>query len=125
MTEFIFVVRNGDLYNIGRNKSLEKVKAQLSPGTIVASLKTDDAVSILKLLQQNYSNKRIPESDYFRLNKGEFQECKRQLENGAKINDFLPFFTGSKLIITFLIAWVSISILIIKFGITPLFDQFS
>ena len=67
MEEYIFLIQNGDLYNLGYTKNLEKIQDSLSPGKLFAYMKTKKAESICKSLQLRYINERIPMSDYFRL----------------------------------------------------------
>ena len=125
MTEYVYLIRNGDLYNIGRTENLELIKKKLAPGILEAALETKDAKPILKILQNKYSDRSLPESSYYRLTKEESMECKLKLKVGRNQNDFKPFFSGIKLFITVIIAWCSISILIIRFGIEPIFDKFN
>ena len=125
MPEYIYLIRNGDLYNIGLTESLAKAKQLLAPGVVEASLQTNDAKAILQILQRNYSDKRLPQSNYFRLSKSQFNECKQQLQKGNSKDDFKPFFNGTKLILSFISAWVTISLAIIHFAIQPIFNQFN
>ena len=125
MPEYIYLIRNGDLYNIGLTESLTNAKVLLAPGVLEASLQTNDAKVILQILQKNYSDKRLPQSNYFRLSKAQFNECKQKIQKGSSKDDFKPFFKGSKLILLFVVAWVTISIAIIHFGIQPIFNQFN
>ena len=124
MPEYIYLIRNGDLYSIGLTESLANAKQKLAPGVLEASLETNDAKAILKILQKKYSDKRLPQSNYFRLTKSQFNECKYQLQQGNKKDDFKPFFHGTKLVLVFISAWVVISLAIIRFGIQPIFNQF-
>ncbi len=124
MPETIYLIRNGDLYNIGRTSNLEQVKKKLAPGVIEAFLQTDDSKEILKYLHVNYSDKRLPQTNYFRLTKAQSAECRNKLKKGLHKNDFKPFFSGATLILAFLTAWLSLTLLIIKFGIDPIFHQF-
>ena len=125
MSEYVYLIRNGDLYNIGKTESLTEVRQKLAPGIMEASLQTDDAKAILKILQNKYADKKIPQSNYFRLTKSQYLECKQKLEEGSTKDDFKPFFKGFNLVLTFITAWLTISILIIKFGIQPVFNQFN
>ena len=125
MTEYVYLIRNGDLYNIGKTKQLELLKKKLAPGKLEAVLQTDDAKSILKTLQNKYSDRWVPDSNYFRLTKDESIECKRKLETGRNRNDFKPFFTGGKLFLAFTASWLILSLMIIKFGIEPIFEKFN
>ena len=125
MPEYIYLIRNGDLYNIGQTESMAKAKQLLAPGVIEASLQTKEATAILRILQSNYSDKRLPQSNYFRLSKAQFNECKQQLQKGNSKDDFKPFFHGATLILSFISAWITISITIIHFAIQPIFNQFN
>jgi len=125
MPKYVYLARNGELYNIGISQQLQQTKQSLRPGEVVAALKTDQAEEIYKILQRNYSDRRLPQSNYFRLSKSQAIDCKKQLEKGLNAADFKPFFSGIKLIIFFVLAWSSISLAIIKFGIEPIFKQFS
>ena len=125
MAEFIYLIRNEELYSIGQTESLERIKKSLSPGILEAVLETNDSKAILKILFTNYAKKRLPQTNYFRLTTEEFNECKRQLERGRSKDDFKPFFSGTNLLFTFIVAWLLISLIIIKFGIQPIFNQFN
>ncbi len=124
MPEYVYLVRNGDLYSIGKSPQLQQVKQSLKPGEIVAALKTTDASEILKILQSTYYEKRLPQSNYFRLSKSQAIDCKKKLEKGRNKADFKPFFSGPKLLILFISTWVGLSLAIIKFAIEPVFNQF-
>ena len=88
MAQYIYLIRNGDLYNIGKTEQLELTKKSLAPGKVEAILQTNEATSILKILQNKYAKRVLPGSNYFRLTNEEFIECKRQLEIGQNKNDF-------------------------------------
>ena len=72
-----------------------------------------------------YADVRLPKSDYFRLSETQQLECANYLLASGGKNDFKPFFTGPKLFITFMSAWLILSLVIIKFGIQPIFEKFS
>ncbi len=125
MVEYVFLIRNGELYNIGRTNNLEMIQKKLAPGILIASLKTQESKEILRILQSEFSEQRIPQSDYFRLNKSQFLDCKKKLETSRTKDDFKPFFSGLNLALTFIAVWVAISIAIISILIRPIFDQFN
>jgi len=125
MAEYVYLISNADLYYIGRTEKLEQAKRSLAPGVIEACLETEHAKTILKIIQSNYSDKRLPQSNYYRLTKEQSIECKEKLEQALDVNHFKPFFSGAKLVSSFIIIWISLSMVIIKFGIQPIFDQFS
>ncbi len=125
MPEFVYLIRNGDLFCIGRTEDLERIQKAYKPGLIEIALESNDSKEILKILQKNYSERRLPGSNYYRLSKSEFIQCKKILEKGENIDNFKPFFSGIRLIVTFIAAWISLTLLIIKLGIQPIFNQFS
>ena len=43
MIEYVYMIRNGALYNIGRTDNISLIKKQLKPGVLIASLKTEDS----------------------------------------------------------------------------------
>ncbi len=124
MAEYVYLIKNNDLYYIGRSESIEEVKKSFKPGILLSAMKSSDSKSILRILVSNYSEKRLPQSNYFRLTKSQAEECRKRLETGKSKDDFRPFFSGGTLITTLLISWISISCLIIKFGVEPIFSQF-
>ncbi len=120
MGEYVYLIQNGELYNLGCTSNLVKTQEMLSPGNTFAYLKTKNAESICKNLQKRYFNERLPQSDYFRLKQSQLLECKFILRREGGEEYFEPIFKGKTLIFTFLIAWVSISLFLIKFGIDPI-----
>lgn len=121
----VYLVQNGDLYNIGNTSNLERTKKNLQPGTLIASLKSEKGEDICSKLQDLYSPARLPQSNYFRLSRSQAIECKKQLEEIGGSNYFQPFFIGGKLFIAFFMAWIIISYIIITIGIDPIFSKFS
>ena len=65
MSEFIYLVKNDDLYKIGSTKNLESETNKLKPGKIIASFKASDPKSFKARLLRLYKKKRIPETNYF------------------------------------------------------------
>ena len=125
MADFVYLIRNGDLYNIGLTEDLDLLKKRLAPGILEAALETNDAKTILAILRKKYSAQCLPQSSYYRLTKTESRECIKQLEKGGNKDDFMPFFSGIKLLLTFISVWVGLSILIIKLAVQPVLNQFN
>ena len=125
MAEFIYLIRNAELYNIGRTDNLEQTKKNLAPGILEAVFETNESKETIRFLHKNYADARLPQSNYFRLTKEQFNECKLKMKNGRNKDDFKPFFSGFTLLFTFTIAWISLSLLIIRFAIQPIFNQFN
>ena len=125
MAKYIFLAQNGELYYIGITENLERITKALKPAIIIEVLKSKDSEIILGTLHRNYSDSRLPESNYFRLSKSQAIECKERLKKGRGKDDFKPFFSGFKLVITILLSWLFLSFLIIKFGFEPIFNRLS
>ncbi len=124
MIGYAYLFRNGDLYNIGCAQNFELIKKQLKPDEVIAVLKAEDVEKIREKLHNRYGDVRLPKSDYFRLNEVQKEECLRYLLASGGSHDFKPFFRGPILVVTFLIAWVGISALLIKLFFQPIFDRF-
>ena len=125
MSDYIYLIKNGDLYNIGCSKSLAQIKKSLYPGILEESIQTDEAKAILEILRKKYSDKCIPQTNYYRLTKAELIECKLVIKGVLSKENLKPFFIGGRLIFTFFFAWICLSGLIITLLIEPIFKRFS
>ena len=124
MDNFLYLISNGDLYNIGSCSNLEKTQELLKPGQLFSYLKTKEAASMSKKLRDRYSESRLPESNYFRLSKSQLLECQLMMKSDGSRDYFRPIFKGKILILTFLLSWLSFSLILIKFAIQPIFNKF-
>ena len=43
MLEFVYLMKNGDLYKLGCTKDLESESSKMKPGKIISSCKTKDS----------------------------------------------------------------------------------
>ena len=123
MDSYIYLIENGDLYNIGSTNNIDKVQQLLKPGKLCASLKDKEAVYICKNLHIRYSEVRLPETDYFRLNKSQLLECQLMMKSEGGKKYFEPIFTGLNLIVCFLLAWIFLSGIVIKLGVDPILNR--
>ena len=124
MDSYIYLIENGDLYNIGSTNNIDKVQELLKPGRLCAYLKDKEAVYICKKLHIRFSEMRLPGTDYFRLNKSQLLECQLMLKSESSSDYFQPIFKGATTVVTFLLAWICISFFLIKFGIDPILSRF-
>ena len=124
MIGYVYLVRNGSLFNLGSTENLDKRLRELNPDEIVATLETSQPEKFAASLQAKYSDVRLPLSEYFRLNKAQLSSCKAILlgEGGTSRSILMGRFQG---IILFLIAWVSLSVLVILSLVEPLIKQFT
>ncbi len=124
MDSYIYLIENGDLYNIGSTNNIDKVQQLLRPGKLCASLKDKEAVYICKNLHIRYSEVRLPETDYFRLNKSQLLECQLMMKSEGASNYFQPIFKGGTIVATFILAWFGLTFFLIKLGIDPILSRF-
>ena len=76
---YIYLIRNGDLYKIGKTNDLQEKIKTLKPDEIIKTLKVEDPRSLEVRLFRRYKSKRIPDSEYFRLSKQQLEDCVNQL----------------------------------------------
>ena len=124
MDSYIYLIENGDLYNIGSTNNIDKVQQLLRPGKLCASLKNKEAIYICKNLHIRYSEVRLPGTDYFRLNKSQLLECQLILKGEGASGYFQPIFRGGTLVFTFFLAWFAIAFFLIQVGINPILSRF-
>ena len=79
MARIVYLLRNGDLYKIGHSKDMQQVLKRLKPDEILQTVETDDPFGIEARLLRKYKTFRIPETEYFRLNKDQVDECIKQM----------------------------------------------
>ncbi len=125
METYIFLIQNGDLFNIGVARNLERTKESLKPGKVCAymKIKENESETLCRNLQTRYSEVRIPQTDYFRLSKSQLLECQLMMKNEGGKKYFEPIFKGFNLIVSFLFAWFFLSGLVIKLAIDPILNR--
>ena len=130
MSEFVYLMKNGDLYKLGCTTNLKSEASKMKPGEIISSFKTNDPKSFQVRLLRLYKKKRIPDTNYFRLSESEVNNCIKHLEGKSKLpkslNDELAIgLNGSFLfaIITFLISFLLNKIFIVSFFLSILFSS--
>ena len=125
MASYVYLIQNGDLYNIGFTNNLDKTRIDLKPGELLASLRTDTPESVIRNLRNIYINNRVPGSNYYRLGQSQVKECKLFLEEDGGTNYFQPFLRGGRLFLFFTFSWIIISYIIIQFIANPIFNKFN
>ena len=85
MSEFVYLMKNGDLYKLGCTSNLESEASKMKPGEIISSFKTNDPKSFEVRLLRLYKRKRIPDTNYFRLSEQEVDNCKKHLEGKSNL----------------------------------------
>ena len=85
MSEFVYLMKNGDLYKIGCTSDLESEASKMKPGKIISSFNTKYPKSFEARLLRLYKKKRIPDTSYFRLSELEVDNCKKHLEGKTSL----------------------------------------
>ena len=85
MSEFVYLMKNGDLYKIGCTSNLESEASKMKPGEIISSFKSNDPKSFEARLLRLYKKKRIPDTNYFRLSESEIDNCKKHLDGKSNL----------------------------------------
>ena len=124
MASYVYLIRNGDLFNIGSTNNLERTRIDLRPGELIAFLITDKPEPLIKNLRKTYADNRLPCSDYYRLANSQVKECRSFLEGDGVNNYFQPFLKGPALVILFISSWLFITYILIEFAVNPILSRF-
>ena len=125
MSSYVYLIQNGDLFNIGFTNNLERTRIDLRPGELIAFLITDNPEPLIKNLRKTYVENRLPGSDYYRLANSQVKQCRFLLEDDGSNNYFQPFLKGSNLLIFFISSWLLLTYFIIEFAVNPILSRFS
>ena len=125
MASYVYLIQNGDLFNIGFTNNLERTRIDLRPGELVAFLNTDNPEPLIKNLRKIYVDNRLPGSDYYRLANSQVKECRLVLEGNGSNDFFKPFLKGPSLFIFFMLSWFILAYIIIEFAVDPILSRFS
>ena len=71
---YVYLIRNGDLYKIGRTDNLERRLKELQPCTVIQTLETDRSRDLEYERHKKYKAKRLPQTEYFRLSQSQVEE---------------------------------------------------
>ena len=80
MSGYVYLIRVGDLYRIGKTNNLDKKIKKLKPDELLSSILTKEPETLEARLLRKYKYQRIPETGYLKLSKSQISECKRQFE---------------------------------------------
>ena len=84
---FVYLIRNKDLYKIGITISMKRRVKELKPDEVVAVKEAANMRGIEKLLHKRYKDRRIPQTEYFRLTPEEVDEASYLLGAGDLSED--------------------------------------
>ena len=125
MASYVYLIQNGDLFNIGFTSNLERKRIDLRPGELIAFSVTEKPEQLIKNLRKIYIDNRLPGSDYYRLSNSQVKQCRTFLEGDESNNYLQPFLRGPSLFILFVLSWFSITYIIIQFAVNPIFSSFN
>ncbi len=80
MAGYVYLIRVGDLYRIGKADNLDKKIKKLKPDELLTSIMTKEPETLEARLLRKYKSQRIPETGYLKLNKRQLSECKKQFD---------------------------------------------
>ena len=124
MASYVYLIQNGDLFNIGITSNLERTRIDLRPGELLAFSITEKPEPLIKKLRKIYIDNRLPGSDYYRLANSQVKECRSFLEGDGLNNYFQPFLRGPSLYLFFIFSWFLITYIIIEFAVNPILNSF-
>ena len=74
-------------------------------------------------LYVRYADVRLPQTDYFRLSKSQLLECQLMMKSEGGKKYFEPIFKGANLVVSFLLAWLFLSGILIKLGVDTILNR--
>tara|TARA_Y100001970_G_scaffold293136_1_gene438014 strand:- start:23005 stop:23547 length:543 start_codon:yes stop_codon:yes gene_type:complete len=80
MSGYVYLIRVGDLYRIGKADNLDRKIKKLKPDELLSSILTKEPETLEARLLRKYKSQRIPETGYLKLTKRQLAECKLQFE---------------------------------------------
>ena len=125
MASYVYLIQNGDLFNIGFTNNLERTRIELRPGELIAFSITEKPETLIKNLRKIYADNRLPGSDYYRLANSQVSDCRSFLEGEGANKYFQPFLKGPSLVLFFIVTWFLITYIVIEFAIDPILSRFS
>ncbi len=111
MSGYVYLIRIGDLYRIGKADNLEKKIKKLKPDELLSSILTKEPETLEARLLRKYKSQRIPETGYLRLTKRQLSECKRQFELKGNVPHTLEAEVSITLFASFILFGISFILL--------------
>ena len=115
MAGYVYLIRVGDLYRIGKTNNLDKKIRKLNPDELLTSIMTKEPGTLEARLLRKYKSQRIPETGYLKLTKRQISECKKQFE----LKGSLPHTLDAEVSITL---FASLILFVINFLILNYFN---
>ncbi len=80
---FVYLIRNDDIYKIGITDNLLRRFNQLKPDEVLNVVRCSNFESLEKELHKKFKEYRIPQTEYFRLNKNQIEQVNIEMTKGA------------------------------------------
>ena len=115
MSGWLYLIRNGDLYKIGITTNFDNRMRQLKPDEIMVRLYSSEFKQIERELHKRYRNVRIPQTEYFRLDRKQIRDIKQRISKliytkSITFDVFFKSFTVLLLLFLILIFFKSLTI---------------
>ena len=81
---FVYFIRNKDLYKIGKTNNMLRRMKQLEPDELLDSVRCSNYHQLEREVQAQFKAVRIPQTEYYRLNKEQIKKVYELLRKGAK-----------------------------------------
>ncbi len=111
MAGYVYLIRVGDLYRIGKADNLERKIRKLKPDELLTSILTKEPETLEARLLRKYKSQRIPETGYLKLSKRQITECKKQFDLKGNLPHTLDAEVSITLFASFLLFGVNFLIL--------------
>ena len=123
MSGYVYLIRVGDLYRIGKAENLDKKLKKLRPDELLSSILTKEPETLEARLLRKYRYQRIPDTGYLKLSKNQLSECKRQFE----LKGNLPHTLDAEVSITLFASFIFfvLSLLILNYLSVGLYKSFA
>ena len=80
---YVYLIRNKDIYKIGITKNLLQRMEQLKPDELLNSVRCSNYRELEKEIHKQFKEFRIPQTEYFRLNKSQLKQVNIRMTKGA------------------------------------------
>ena len=80
---FVYLIRNEDIYKIGITDNLLRRFNQLKPDEVLNVVRCSNFESLEKELHKKFKEFRIPQTEYFRLDKNQIEQVNDEMTKGA------------------------------------------
>ena len=103
MSGFIYLIRNRDLYMIGKTNDLQDKMRLLKPDETLKTIRVENPTFTQARIFRKFKRNRIPETEYFRLTKRQVKDCitylnSTSLEKQTIAAEFTTGLSGSLLL---------------------------